>query len=246
MWKFNTPPMEISQVDSFITVLILGVILGGRLGYVLFYNYDFYLQNPVDILKVWEGGMSFHGGFLGVVIAVLLYCRFNGIPVLSGGDLIAVATPPGLMFGRISNFINAELWGRPTNVSWGVIFPGERAQDCPAVEGICARHPTQLYEASLEGLILFILMVFLAYLGLFRRPGSLIGIFLVGYGTSRYFIEFYRVADPQFISEINPRGYVFQFAELGVTMGQLLSLPMVIVGLIFLIRGALQRPLSQS
>ena len=128
LWRYGIAPIEVEQVDSLITYLILGVIIGGRLGYVLFYNFTFFVDNPASIVRMWEGGMSFHGGFLGVVIAVYSFCKFNGVPLLSGADLIALATPPGLMFGRIANFINAELWGKPTNFTYGVVFWCSRAR----------------------------------------------------------------------------------------------------------------------
>ena len=177
LWRFNTGPLDNDQVDSMLTFLILGVIIGGRLGYVLFYNLDFYVQNLGSIIKVWDGGMAFHGGFLGVVVAAFLYCRFHGILVWSCADLIALASGPGLLFGRLANFINAELWGRPTDAPWGIIFPGEQAQYCPGIVGECARHPSQLYEAGLEGLLLFMVLIAVAYLGGLRRPGTITGLF---------------------------------------------------------------------
>ena len=149
------------KFDDYITYVIIGLILGGRLGYVLFYNPHYYAANPFDVLRIWDGGMSFHGGFLGVVIAVLLYSLLNRTPLWSVADLIAISSPPGLFFGRLANFINAELWGSPTNVPWGVVFPGERAQDCLGIVGLCARHPSQIYEALLEGLVLFIVLIFI-------------------------------------------------------------------------------------
>ena len=231
LWRFNTGPLERDQVDSMITYLIVGVILGGRLGYVLFYNLDVYIEDPGSILRVWDGGMAFHGGFLGVVVAGILYCRFNGILVWSCADLIALGSGPGLLFGRLANFINAELWGRPTEVNWGIIFPGERAQDCPGVIGECARHPTQLYEAGLEGLLLFLFLILVACLGGLRRPGMITGLFLLVYGTSRYLVEFYRVPDPQFFTTTNLNGFAYTYGEFGVTMGQFLSLPMIFLGL---------------
>ena len=235
LWLYGTPPMDKDQSDSFLTILILGVIIGGRLGYVFFYNLNFYIANPFDIFRVWDGGMSFHGGFLGVVLAVVYYCRFNGIPLWSCSDMIAMASPPGLFFGRVANFINAELWGKPTEAPWGVVFPGIQAQNCPEIIGLCARHPSQLYEAVLEGLLLFILMLIVSIKGGLKRPGLISGIFFAGYGISRFFVEFFRVADAQFISLENPRGYVYQLGELGVTMGQLLSLPMLLLGLVFIL-----------
>ena len=234
LWRHRTPPLDLNQVDSLITYLIVGVIVGGRLGYVLFYNFEYYAVNPFDILKVWEGGMSFHGGFLGVLLTVLLFYKFHGIPIMSGADLVAYATPPGLFFGRIANFINGELWGLPTNSSFGVIFPSERAQDCPMVYGVCARHPSQLYEAGLEGILLFFILTLLIKIGALRYPGLVVGTFLIGYSMSRYFVEFFRDADPQFVSVKNPMGYVYQIGEVGIKMGQLLSLPMLLLGLAFI------------
>ena len=234
-WRNKTGPLERGEVNDVITYLILGVIIGGRLGYVVFYHLDFYLENPSDIPKVWDGGMSFHGGFLGVVLAATIYIRRNGILLWSCADLIAVASGPGLMLGRIANFINAELWGRPTDVAWGVVFPGASAQDCPFVVGDCARHPSQLYEAGLEGLFLFVVLVIFARLGALRRPGVITGMFLVIYGSGRYFVEFYRVPDPQFFSNENPFGFAFQLGNMGITMGQTLSIPMIGMGLIIVL-----------
>ena len=136
LWRRKVAPMEVDQADDLLTYLILGVILGGRIGYVLFYNLEFYLANPFDIFRIWDGGMAFHGGFLGVVFALIYFCARNGVQLMPMADLLALASPPGLLFGRVANFINAELWGRPTDVSWGVIFPGARAQDCPGVLGL--------------------------------------------------------------------------------------------------------------
>ncbi len=230
LWRFNTGPLDQDQVESMVTYLILGVIIGGRLGYVLFYNLEDFIENPGDILRVWDGGMAFHGGFLGVVIAALIYCRFNGVLVWSCADLIALGSAPGLLFGRVANFINAELWGRPTDASWGVVFPGERAQDCPGVVGECARHPSQLYEAGLEGLLIFLVLILVASLGGLRRPGVITGLFSLIYGVSRYIVEFYRVPDPQFFSATNLNGFAYTFGEFGITMGQYLSVPMICFG----------------
>ena len=234
LWPHKTAPMDVEQADTFLTYLILGVILGGRLGYVLFYNADYYYANPVEILRVWDGGMAFHGGFIGVVIAVFAFCKFHGIPLASTADLIAISTPPGLLLGRVANFINAELWGKPTNFSLGVVFPGERAQDCPEIVGPCARHASQLYEAGLEGIILFLIIIIFSLTGALKRPGLILGVFLAGYGLSRYFVEFFRQADPQFITPENPFGYVYSFGDFGLSMGQLLSVPMVLAGLLLI------------
>ncbi|SNR57103.1 prolipoprotein diacylglyceryl transferase [Paracoccus sediminis] len=234
-------PMPGDRVDDLLTWVILGVILGGRLGFVLFYEPAFYLANPAEIVKVWQGGMSFHGGFAGVIVATWLFCRANGIPALRLADAMAVVAPIGLFFGRIANFINAELWGRPTDLPWGVIFPGEAAQACPGVVGACARHPSQLYEAGLEGLLLGLILLALVRAGGLRRPGLAFGVFLAGYGVARMFVELFRVADMQFITPDNPLGHVVGGPVVGLTMGQVLSLPMVLIGLVLMLR-ALRRP----
>lgn len=232
LWQGNTPPMERRQVEDLLTWIIIGIVLGGRLGFVLFYQPAYYLQNPLEILMVWQGGMAFHGGFLGVVIAGWLYTRAQGIPHLSAGDAIALGVPVGLMLGRIANFINGELWGRPTDLPWGVIFPHPMAQDCPAVVGLCARHPSQLYEAALEGVVLLGLILWLAYRrGALKVPGHITGVFIAGYGMARVIVEYFRQADAQFITAENPMGFVIGSGQIGLTMGQVLSLPMVVVGL---------------
>ena len=232
LWPESGPPMTAKQLEDFLTWMILGVILGGRLGFVLFYQPQYYLQNPLEILMVWQGGMSFHGGFLGVAIAATVFCIREKTPILGTTDLLALATPPGLFLGRLANFTNNELWGRPTQMPWGVTFPGDMAQSCPGVEGLCARHPSQLYEALLEGLVLGILLLVLAWRkGWLKRPGALTGMFLAGYGLSRAFVEFFRQPDMQFVSEGNPVGHALHFGDWGLTMGQALSFPMVLIGL---------------
>ncbi len=188
-------------------------------------------------LRVWEGGMSFHGGFLGVVTAGVVFCRREGIPMLSMGDLMGLCTPPGLMLGRLANFINAELWGRPTSLPWGVAFPGEAAQTCPGIAGLCARHPSQLYEAALEGLLLGALVLWLAWRrGWLKMPGRIMGLFIAGYGLARFAVEFVRQPDAQFVTESNPLGLYLQIDGWGLTAGQCLSLPMIVVGLWLLFR----------
>ena len=225
-------PMTPEQVERLLTWIIAGVILGGRLGYALFYQFDFYLQNPVELIKVWQGGMSFHGGFLGVVIAAFWFCRREGVAPLKMADLLAVAAPMGLLLGRLANFINAELWGRPTTLPWGVAFPGEAAEFCPEVVGICARHPSQLYEAALEGALLgAVLLYAVLRRGWLRRPGRTVGLFLAGYGLARFAVEFVRQPDPQFITPGNPLGLAWQVGGWGLTQGQALSLPMIAAGL---------------
>ena len=232
----NGAPFTPAQTEDFLTWIILGIVLGGRLGFVLFYQPAYYLQNPLEIPMIWQGGMSFHGGFLGVMATVFFYARRHGIPLGSLADILALCTPPGLLFGRIANFINAELWGRPTDVPWAVIFPGTAAQDCAGVVGLCARHPSQLYEAGLEGLLLGGVLLFLALRrGWLKTPWRLTGVFFAGYGASRFVVEYFRQADAQFITFDNPMGHVIRLGEVGVTMGQLLSLPMVFIGIALLI-----------
>jgi phosphatidylglycerol:prolipoprotein diacylglycerol transferase len=216
-------------------------MIGGRLGYVFFYNFAYYASHPIDIFRVWDGGMAFHGGFVGVIVAVVLFCWANKLSLWPTADLIAVSTPPGLFFGRVANFINAELWGRPTEAYWGVIFPGDLAQRCYGVIGPCARHPSQLYEAALEGLLLLLVLVYIAFKGGFKSPGLLTGVFAVGYGTSRFFVEYFRVPDPQFFSEVNTFGFAFAFGDFGVTMGQSLSIPMILIGVVLCLQCALHR-----
>jgi phosphatidylglycerol---prolipoprotein diacylglyceryl transferase len=236
LWPGDRAPMTPAQVEDFLTWAVVGIIAGGRLGYTLFYQPGHYLTHPVEILYIWQGGMSFHGGFLGVVAAGLWFCRRNGIPVLQMSDALAIAAPAGIMLGRLANFVNAELWGRPTALPWGVIFPGEHAQDCPGVIGPCARHPSQLYEAGLEGLLLGLLLLWLAFArGWLKSPGALTGVFLAGYAAARIFVELFRVADAQYITPDNPLGHVVRLGEAGLTMGQLLSLPMLAAGLAFLL-----------
>jgi phosphatidylglycerol:prolipoprotein diacylglycerol transferase len=236
LWA-GDPPLTTEQVERFFTWVVVGVILGGRLGYVIFYEPGTYLAEPWRIPFVWEGGMAFHGGFAGVVVAGIWFCRRERIPMLSMGDLLAVATPLGLGLGRLSNFVNAELWGRPTDLPWGVIFPGTAAQTCPGIEGLCARHPSQLYQAALEGFLLLAVLLWLGFRrGWFQRPGALMGIFLAGYGIARFLVEFVRQPDAQFVSPGNPIGWAVQLGDYGLTMGQILSLPMIAAGLWFVLR----------
>lgn len=225
-------PMRPGQAEELLTWIILGVVIGGRLGFVVFYQPAYYLTHPAEILQVWSGGMSFHGGFLGVVVAAWIWCRRNGVPALRLADGLAVATPVGLGLGRIANFINAELWGKPTTQPWGVVFPGDAAQTCAGMTGPCARHPSQLYEAGLEGVLLALVLFLLVRAGGLRRPGLALGVFLAGYGLSRFVVEFFRQADAQFITPDNPSGAVFLFMH----MGQILSLPMIAIGLVFILR----------
>jgi phosphatidylglycerol:prolipoprotein diacylglycerol transferase len=209
-----------TQVDDFVSWATLGVVLGGRLGYCLFYQPSVYLRDPIGILRVWTGGMSFHGGMLGVAIVVILFCYKNSIPILGFADRLAVCAPIGLGLGRIANFINGELWGRPAPdwLPWAMIFP--RAGPVP-------RHPSQIYQALMEGLLLFLVMFLLSRREAIRaRFGMLTGIFLIGYGIARIVGELFREPD-DFLG----------FLWFGATMGQLLSIPMLAVGLWLALRG---------
>ncbi len=212
-------PATPDQVDDLLLWAALGVILGGRLGYVFLYAMryenlrDYYFANPLRIFYVWEGGMAFHGGLVGVIIAIILFSRRNKLNAFRLGDVVAVAAPIGLFFGRLANFINGELWGRVTTAPWGVIFPHPDAGPLP-------RHPSQLYEATLEGLVLFgILWVLTYHTRIFHRPGLMTGIFLVGYSLARFSLEFFREAS----------SYVFS-PEHWLTMGMLFSIPMGLAG----------------
>lgn len=231
LWPADRAPMTPAEPEELLTWAVLGVVLGGRLGFVLFYNPGHFLAHPGEILRVWEGGMSFHGGFLGVVLAVAGYCRAKGLPLLQIGDAVALATPVGLLLGRLANFVNGELWGRPTDVPWAMIFPS--ADDAP-------RHPSQLYQAALEGAVLLALIWWVAIrMGGLKRPGTIIGLFFLGYGAARTFVENFRQGDVQFVTPDNPNGQFWRFGEgpdaFGLTMGQILSLPMVAIGLLFLL-----------
>ncbi|MEM6945490.1 MAG: prolipoprotein diacylglyceryl transferase, partial [Pseudomonadota bacterium] len=185
LWPANRVPMTPQQPEELLTWMVIGVVLGGRLGFVLFYNPTHFLSNPGDIFAIWEGGMSFHGGFLGVILGVILYTKRHGIPLLEAGDAVALAAPAGIFFGRIANFINGELWGRVTEQPWGIVFPAVPEAFWGGPENL-PRHPSQLYEAALEGLLLFGVMWWLAVgRGWLKRPGALIGVFFIGYGLGR-------------------------------------------------------------
>ena len=237
LWRNDSPPMTPAQLEDLMTWIILGIILGGRLGFVLFYQPGYYLANPGEILMIWQGGMSFHGGALGVIFAGIAYTKRHGISTISTGDVVCLGLPPGLFLGRLANFINAELWGRPTDLPWGVAFPTVAAQDCPDIATICARHPSQLYEALLEGLILGALLIYLAWRrGGLKSEGLIGGVFLAGYGAARFIVEFVRQPDAQFVSANNPLGLAWHVNGWGVTMGQLLSLPMIAIGVFLILR----------
>jgi phosphatidylglycerol---prolipoprotein diacylglyceryl transferase len=244
LWS-GPAPMAQGAPERLLTWVIFGVILGGRMGYVLFYQPSQFAQNPLSILYVWQGGMSFHGGFLGVVLAGLWFARSEKIAPLALGDLMAAVAPIGIFLVRIANFINAELWGRPTTLPWGVAFPGDAAQACGQALGeVCARHPSQIYEAMLEGALLFALLTYLIWRrGWLKRAGAVMGLFLAFYGAARFAVEFLRQPDAQFISEGNPLGLALHLGGYGLTMGQILSLPMLIAGLWFLARA---KPAAQA
>ncbi len=231
LWPQGRAPMTPEQVESLLTWIIGGVILGGRLGFVLVYQPGFYLAHPLQILKVWEGGMSFHGGLIGATLAGFLFARRNGIAASAIGDAMAMVVPSGLFLGRVANFINAELWGQPTTQPWGVIFPGSGGICPPDWAALCARHPTQLYEAGLEGLLLGAVLLWLVRRRkALRYPWRVTGVFLAGYGLARMLVEVWRMPDDQFLAS-DPAGHVIRLGEFGLTMGQTLSLPMVVIGL---------------
>lgn len=228
----GTPPMSRDTLADFVLWTTAGIIIGGRLGYIAFYNPDI-LATPSRIFALWNGGMSFHGGFAGVALVALIFARKQGASTRQLADLLALAAPLGLLLGRLTNFINAELWGRATDAPWGIVFPGASSlcDDGTA----CARHPTQLYEAGLEGLLLGAILLTLAFgTRALTRPGTLTGLFLVGYGTARIFVEMFRQADAQFITADNPMGHVLSLGSMGLSMGQILSIPMIFAGLAFL------------
>ncbi len=218
LWSHRAPPATAPQIDDLILWLTLGVIVGGRLGHVLFYTPEMIWTDPLEIFKTWHGGMSFHGGALGVLIAGFLFARRHGINPLSLGDVIVAAEPIGGLLVRIANFINGELWGRPTHVPWGMVFPDA---------GPLPRHPSQLYEAALEGLVLFAVLRWATHgRKLLNRPGVVMGMFLTGYGLIRIGLENVR----------EPDSYMPHF-PLGLTMGMMLSTPMLLAGLYLIWRG---------
>ncbi len=217
-WLTRRPPQTLTtvQIDDFLLWATLGVVLGGRLGYIIFYNPIYFLQHPLQMLTVWHGGMSFHGGLIGVILAMILFTRNRGLPFFALADIVACATPIGLFLGRLANFVNGELFGRPTDLPWGMVFPNG---------GPLPRHPSQLYEAFLEGIVLFAVLFALArFTAAKARLGVLSGAFLVGYGVCRIIAELFREPDPQL-------GFLFG----GATMGQLLSVPMLILGALFIL-----------
>ena len=200
-----------NKFDDYLTYLIIGIILGGRIGYTLIYNLSFYINNPLDIFKIWQGGMSFHGGLIGVILASIIFAKKHNQNSFLYLDIVAIVAPIGIFFGRIANFINSELYGTITNVSWAVTFV--QVDNLP-------RHPSQLYEAILEGLFLFLILIYFRNKFL-NNPGVISGLFLIFYSIFRFFVEFYRVPDEQL-------GYIF----LNLTMGQIVSFIFILLGLI--------------
>ncbi len=225
LWDGRVRPTIVS-LDDLLVYAALGVVIGGRMGYVLFYNLDYFLAHPASIPAVWEGGMSFHGGLVGATLGIWLFARREKVPMLSVTDLCAAVVPLGIFFGRLANFIKPELWGRVSDVDWAMVFPDAAAGPFP-------RHPSQLYEAATEGVLLFALLMLAVRMGALKRPGLVTGLFGVGYGLARIFCEFFREPDPQL-------GFLFG----GATMGMLLSLPLVLAGLFLIARGSRAREMK--
>jgi phosphatidylglycerol---prolipoprotein diacylglyceryl transferase len=203
-------PFTVLDFDDFVIWITLGIILGGRTGYVLFYNFPYFAAHPIEIVQLWNGGMSFHGGVLGCIFAIVAFALHRRIAILSLADVTAAVAPIGLFLGRIANFINGELWGRPTDVPWAMVFPNG---------GPIPRHPSQLYEAALEGVVLFIVLGLLVRAGALKRPGVVTGCFALGYGVARITCEFFREPDAQL-------GFLWG----GLTMGMLLCIPLMLAG----------------
>ncbi|MCA1490865.1 prolipoprotein diacylglyceryl transferase [Sinorhizobium alkalisoli] len=218
LWRNATPALTLTQLDDFLLWAAGGIVLGGRLGYILFYDIDAVLDNPIRAIEIWNGGMSFHGGLLGTTLAMIVFARKHAIAVWSLFDLVAAVVPIGLFFGRIANFINGELWGRLSSMPWAVVFP---------TGGPFARHPSQLYEAALEGFLLLAVLAYFVYpRKALKNPGLVTGIFTCGYAASRIFVEFFREPDPQL-------GYLFGG---WLTMGMLLSAPLALAGIWAILR----------
>jgi phosphatidylglycerol:prolipoprotein diacylglycerol transferase len=224
-WR-GPAPMTATDFDDFIVWVTLGIILGGRLGYVLFYNPEYFAAHPFESLELWKGGMSFHGGFTGCVLAVILFAKSRSVPVLSLGDVTCAVGPIGLLLGRLANFVNGELWGRPTDVPWAMVFPSG---------GPLPRHPSQLYEASLEGLGLLLLLAICIRIGALKRPGLIIGIFAVAYAFARSFCELFREPDAQL-------GFLWG----ALTMGMLLSVPLLLFGIVMIVIALKRGPVHAS
>ena len=204
--------LNFSYFEDFLSWAVVSVIIGGRLGYIFFYNLNFYLENPLFILKIWEGGMSFHGGLLGLIFSIFLYSKLKKIDFIELSNLVSACAPFGLFLGRIANFVNKELVGKPTDSNWGVLF----------IENDVLRHPSQLYESLFEGLVLFFLILYVFFKN-YHKFVNIFAVFFIFYGLSRFALEFYREPDEHI-------GYIFQ----NFSMGQLLSFPMIIIGIVFL------------
>ncbi len=227
LWPGNVSPITKSQLDDFVVWVALGVVLGGRIGYILFYDMPAIIESPIRAIQIWNGGMSFHGGLTGTTIAMIIFAKRNKIPLWNLFDIVAAVVPVGLFFGRIANFINGELWGRLTDVPWAVVFP---------TGGPFARHPSQLYEAGLEGIVLVLVLAALIYgMKALKTPGFVAGVFVCGYALSRIFVEFFREPDAQL-------GYLLGTNWL--TMGMVLSSPMILLGLWAMIRARRQAALQ--
>ncbi|MCB8836892.1 prolipoprotein diacylglyceryl transferase [Aurantimonas sp. VKM B-3413] len=213
LWPGGVSPITKLDIDDFILYVTLGIVLGGRLGSVFFYDFARYAADPLAVFRVWEGGMSFHGGLIGVTVAILIFCRVRKVPLWSLVDVVSAAVPFGLFFGRIANFINGELWGAPSTVPWAMVFPDA---------GPLPRHPSQLYEAALEGILLWIILRIATHgFKMFKRPRFTGGLFIFCYGCARIFVEFFRMPDVQL-------GYLYGG---WLTMGMVLSIPMLLVGI---------------
>ncbi|MFP5076711.1 prolipoprotein diacylglyceryl transferase [Rhizobium sp. YIM 134829] len=213
LWAGNRPALNEQDLDDFLLWVAVGIVAGGRLGYIFFYDLQSVIENPVRAIEIWNGGMSFHGGLIGTILAMTLFARRRSIPLWSLFDVVAAVVPIGLFFGRIANFINGELWGRLSSAPWAIVFP---------TGGPFSRHPSQIYEALLEGVVLLTVLALLVYRGrALARPGFVAGVFATGYGLARITVEFFREPDAQL-------GYLFGG---WLTMGMLLSLPMVLIGL---------------
>jgi len=219
-------PFTVIDFDDFVIWITLGIILGGRLGYVLFYNFAHFAARPIEIFALWNGGMSFHGGVIGCVVVTVWFASRRGIPMLSLGDVVTAAAPIGLFLGRIANFINGELWGRPTDVSWAMIFPNG---------GPIPRHPSQLYEAALEGLVLFLVLGWLTQRGGLKQPGLVTGAFALGYGVARIICELFREPDAQL-------GFLWS----GLTMGMVLCVPLILAGIALLTFALTREPIAKN
>nr|WP_206051149.1 prolipoprotein diacylglyceryl transferase [Neorhizobium sp. T7_12] len=219
LWKDGQSPITAVQLDDFLVWVAAGIVLGGRIGYILFYDMGAVAANPIRAIEIWNGGMSFHGGFIGATIAMIIFARRNAIPVWSMFDTVAAVVPFGLLFGRIANFINGELWGRLSSAPWAVVFP---------TGGPFSRHPSQLYEAGLEGIVLVLVLALLIFrFKALKVPGTIAGTFVVGYALCRIFVEFFREPDAQL-------GYLLGTNWL--TMGMILSLPMIAAGIWAILR----------